>query len=195
VDVAPAPAVIPPPVAVPAASPAPAPTGWNDFESAVRLHHPALRGFAARVLRDANRTDDVLQEAYLRAFRAWKAFDGPASGLEAWLYRIVYRCCVDDFRRSRRQRQLLAHAATGASSAPACDLAAVDRLNLQQALQLLTPEVRAALVLVHWCGLDYDTAGAVLGIPAGTVGSRLTTGRRALRAALEQEDDPSGGQA
>lgn len=193
VDAGPAPAARPLPAA-PAREQAPAPApadGWALFEGAVREHHRALRGFAARVLRDPDRTDDVLQEAYLRAFRTFADFDGGATALRSWLFRIVYSCCVDDFRRKRRGARLAA--AVSATAASSVETGADERLSLRQALDALTPDVRAAVVLVHWCGLDYDSAASVLGVPAGTVGSRLTTGRRILRAKLRPEGPGRGG--
>jgi RNA polymerase sigma-70 factor, ECF subfamily len=159
---------------------------WELFEATLRRYHPELRAFAYKFLRDPEQTDDVLQDAYLRAFRAFPRFD-PSTGTQvAWLYRIVYRCCVDEWRRNRRRRRLL----HGRSSASTADFAltTVERLTFREALDRLQPDVRAAVILVHWRGLDYETAGAILGIPAGTVGSRLTKARALLRPAIESAE-------
>ena len=163
---------------------------WDMFEATLRRYHPELRAFAYKFLRDPDQTDDVLQDAYLRAFRAFPRFD-PATGTQiAWLYRIVYRCCVDEWRRNRRRQRLL-QVRSDASTADFA-LTTVERITFREALDRLQPEMRAAVILVHWRGLDYETAGAILGIPAGTVGSRLTKARALLRPAIEPADGEDG---
>jgi RNA polymerase sigma-70 factor, ECF subfamily len=166
------------------------PPTWELFEALVRRHHRELRAFAYRLIVDSDRTDDVLQEAYLRAFRAFPRFD-PSKGSElGWLYRIVYRCCADEWRRQRRASRRVVLVADPDVAARELGQAPIERVSLLEALAKLSPEVRAALVLVDWRGLDYAAAGEILGIPAGTVGSRLNKGRRVLRDVLAVEEQP-----
>src|SRR5205085_305806 len=98
-----------------------------------------------------------------------------------WLYRVVYRCCLDELRRRTRER-----------ATPTADLHAVTtsvdsvrRLDIERALAALTPADRAVLLLVDLLGLDYHTAAGVLRIPRGTVASRLNAARGRLRSALD----------
>ena len=140
------------------------------------------RRLAFRLLGDRDRMDDVLQEAYVRAFRALPRFRGRAS-LETWLYRIVYNACLDDLRRSGARKEVSldewreSHSRTEAVE---------ERLDLEAALAALPVDLRAVVLLVDADELSYDETAEILGIPPGTVASRLSRAREALRAALEE---------
>jgi RNA polymerase sigma-70 factor, ECF subfamily len=159
----------------------------------VRRHHRDLRGFAYKLITDPHRTDDVLQEAYLRAFRAFAKFDPSAGSDVAWLYRIVYRCCADEWRRQRRAGRHGALDVDPNVGASDVGQSVIERTSLTEALARLSPDVRAAVILVHWRGLDYAAAGEILGIPAGTVGSRLNKGRQVLRDVLALDEQSTKG--
>lgn len=141
-----------------------------------------LRALAYRLLGDRDRMDDALQEAYLKAYRALPGFRGESSP-GTWLYRIAYNACLDELARSRpvvsleSVRERPDPRPTAAERFPA-------RRDLAVALAALPPEDRAAVILVDAHGFDYRGAGEVLGIPAGTVASRLHRARAALRRAL-----------
>lgn len=159
------------------------------FEEVVRVHDAGFRMLAARLVGDV-RTDDVLQEAYLKAFRAIRRHRGPNGSLPAWLYRIVYHTCVDELRRVRRRpTQSLDDAMDLAHPRLGPDELATNRARLAAALAELTSEQRAAVVLVDALGFNYSEAGTILGIRRGTVASRLNHARAALRRALSQHDD------
>ena len=151
------------------------------FTTLLRRHDDQLRALAWSVLRDGTAMHDVLQDAYLKAYRNLDRFRGD-SRFSTWLHRIVYRSCLDHIRRRREVIGLADDADPPAPGRPQGDVD--ERLALQQALATLDPET-AALVLVDRDGHSYEEAGRVLGIPAGTVASRLHRGRRALRAVLE----------
>ena len=154
------------------------------FVEIVRHYEPRLRALAYRLLDDRDLTDDVLQDVYIRAFKALGRFRGDAS-LGTWLYRITYNTCIDELRRGRKVVSLFSehHADTeDARSGP--EEVAIERGDLAAALASLAPELRAAVILVDVDGLDYAAAGGVLGIPAGTVGSRRNKARSVLRMAL-----------
>jgi RNA polymerase sigma-70 factor (ECF subfamily) len=139
------------------------------------------RRLAFRLLGDRDRMDDVLQEAYARAFRALPSFRGDAS-LETWLYRIVYNACIDDLRRRKAHEELsLEEWDERGAPLPAPE----DRLDLAAALASLPAELRAVVLLVDAEGLSYAEAAHVLGAPAGTVASRLNRARAHLQAALK----------
>jgi RNA polymerase sigma-70 factor (ECF subfamily) len=159
------------------------------FADLVRAFDPPLRGLAFNLLGDRQLMDDVLQEAYLRAFRALSGFEG-RSQVGTWLYRITYNACIDELRR-RRRRPWLALSEAGLESEPDPDPAPDERLarreGLRAALAALDPDERAAVWLVDAQGHGYREAGDILGIPEGTVASRLSRARAALRVALAEE--------
>jgi RNA polymerase sigma-70 factor (ECF subfamily) len=159
------------------------------FAALVRAFDPMLGRLAYSLLGDRELMDDVLQEAYLRAFRALPDFEG-RSQIGTWLYRITYTACLDELRRRKRRRWLpLADAGLQDAPAPAADLG--ERLArasaLRAALAGLSHEERAAVWLVDAEGRDYREAAEVLGVPEGTVASRLSRARAALRLALAEE--------
>lgn len=154
------------------------------FAAVIKHYDPGLRALAYRLLGDADRMDDALQEAYVKAFRNLSAFRGE-SRLGTWLYRIVYNTCLDELARSRRVVQLpLEDAGDPADARSDVAEAVADRSGLAQALAELTPEERAAVFLVDAQGFDYRSASKVLGVPEGTVASRLNRARTGLRRVL-----------
>jgi RNA polymerase sigma-70 factor (ECF subfamily) len=167
------------------------------FTEVVRHYDDRLRALAYRLLGDRASMDDALQEAYVKAFRALPGFREDAA-LGTWLYQITYRACVDLQRREGRHRtgpsttattrtggaQGGEPPATGAWSDPAGT--AATRTDLSRALAALPVDQRAAVLLVDAEGLDYDTAAAVLDVAPGTIASRLSRARAALRTALAE---------
>jgi RNA polymerase sigma-70 factor, ECF subfamily len=149
-------------------------------ERLIRRHHERMRRFASALLVDRGRVDDVLQEAYLKAFRSNPSFATDAHEL-AWLHRVVYRCCIDELRRSRRRRE-----------EPVADLGersgAFDPLRralADEAWRELSDKDRAVLLLVDVAGFDYAAAARLLRVPRGTVASRLSLARDRLRRRME----------
>lgn len=153
------------------------------FAELLRHHDRALRVIAHRLLGDRQRMDDVLQEAYVKAYRSLPGFRGDAA-IGTWLFRVVTNACMDDLRR-RRPESVPLEAVHRSLAAPDAQEALAERDRLSRALDGLSPEHRAAVLLVDLCGFDYAAAGEALGVPAGTIGSRLSHARAALRVALE----------
>jgi RNA polymerase sigma-70 factor (ECF subfamily) len=153
------------------------------FAALIRHYDPGLRALTYRLLGDRDRMDDALQDAYVKAFTALPRFRGSAK-VGTWLYRIVYNVCLDELRRARRNRQvLLEEAGLRGSTRDAGDEVA-GRGDLARALAGLTPEDRAAVLLVDAQGFSYVEAGQVLDVPAGTIASRLNRARAELREVL-----------
>jgi RNA polymerase sigma-70 factor, ECF subfamily len=154
------------------------------FTAVVQAYDRRLRGLAYRILGDRDRMDDALQEAYVRAFRALPRFRGDAR-LGTWLFRITYNACLDELARTGKATHLpLDELAGQASAAPEPGEVLGIRAELELALASLTPDERAVVLLVDARGLDYSEAGGILGIPVGTVASRLNRARVALRRTL-----------
>jgi len=155
----------------------------GEFERLVREEHPRLRVLASRVLGNPGDAEDALQEAYLKAFRAYpEARQHPTGSLQGWLYRIVYRCAIDQTRR-RAGRPSSTLASTSASAPFADD--SDSALDLERVFNALGPEARAAVTLVDVLGFDYQAAADALDTNRGTIASRLHTARAAIRKHLD----------
>lgn len=171
------------------------PTHTTDAATLVDLlleQDSALRAFALRLLGDPGLVEDALQDAYIRASQALPRFRGEAA-LATWLHRIVHNVCMDELRRRRRRAEQPyqeegATAPTMATHAgdSTADLAA-ERADLAAGLAGLPAAQRAAIVLVDGYGMGYEAVGRMLGVPAGTVGSRLFRARTVLRQALAEK--------
>jgi RNA polymerase sigma-70 factor (ECF subfamily) len=154
----------------------------DEFAELIRRHDRSLRSLAFRLLADRDRMDDALQDAYVKAFRARGRFRG-ASAPQTWLYRIVYNTCLDELRRGRFRRHLPLDPALASAEQDPAD-AASGRAGLARALAALPADQRAAVLLVDAEGFDYRGAAEVLGVEVGTLASRLSRARAALRRAL-----------
>ena len=158
------------------------------FEMLLERHESRLRRVAYGMLGDPSRVDDVLQDALLRAYRKLPVRFASEQQEAAWLYRIVHRSCLNELRARRRRRETLGVPETPAAERLESTLASV---AVAAALAELAPDVRAVVLLVDLIGLDYETAARALGIPRGTVASRLNAARRLLRTAFARlEESP-----
>lgn len=162
-------------------------TGPDEFTGLIRRHDARLRGLAFRLLGDRDRMDDVLQEAYISAYRSIGRFAGDAD-VGTWLYRIVYNACIDDLRRAqRRPADPLGERDLVARAMPVEDRFS-ERSRLAAAFDGLSEEQRAVVWLVDVEGFDYAAAGEVLGVAPGTIGSRLSRAHLLLRQHLGEEE-------
>lgn len=156
------------------------------FGDVVRRHDARLRALAYKLLGgDRHRMDDVLQDAYLRAFRGLGSFRLDAH-LGSWLYRIAYNACIDELRRLRRH-PVPADPADGfdppaTGSGPDEQVSAADATR--RALARLPEDQRITVVMVDGEGLDNRTVASLLGVAPGTVASRLSRARSAMRQHL-----------
>lgn len=154
------------------------------FIAILQAYDRRLRRIASCLLGDRDLMDDALQEVAVKAARALPALRDP-DAVGAWLARTTYRTCLDMLRR-QRGLVLLAPEDLPESGDGVADF--VDELAARDAvtrlLATLTPEQRAAVVLVDQEGLDYRLAAELLDIPAGTIGSRLSKARAVLRRAV-----------
>jgi RNA polymerase sigma-70 factor (ECF subfamily) len=151
-----------------------------------------LRGLASRVLRDPQAMDDAMQEAAIKAFRGLPQFREDAS-LGTWLYRITYTTCLNYLRDHGPIPGIGIDDDEGRSVGlddPSELATAV--LDLRDTLLRLTPQQRVAVLLVIQQGYDVRTAAEILGIPAGTMASRLAAARAALRRALSAQPGEGG---
>jgi len=151
-------------------------------------HGPELYRFAMRSLGDRGLAEEAVQETFVRAWRAADRFDDELGSLRTWLFAIV-RNVVIDLSRARAVRPGLSQVDTGADDTLFVD-EAFDRVltswQVEEALRMLSEEHRAALVEVHYKGRPYSDVAASLGVPVGTVKSRVYYALKAMRLALEE---------
>lgn len=161
------------------------------FEQLAGASIDRLYAIAHRVLRDAAAAEDAVQDALLRAWRDLAAVRD-SSSWDAWLFRLLLNACRDEQRR-RQRRPVTTLQAAHEPVALGDDVAAVDRRDeLERGLSRLTVNHRMALALHFYLGLRPREIADLLGIPEGTVTSRIHYGSRALRAALEAEPRRTG---
>ena len=158
------------------------------FAAIVRGALARLYGTARLILRDPSLAEEAVQEALLEAWRDIRALRDP-DRLEAWLQRILVRTCYRTARGSRRRF------AAEIPLDPAVDLAEADstghiadRDTIEHAFRHLSQDERTVLVLVYFADLTLADASVVLGIPLGTMKSRLHHAIRSLRAAMAADD-------
>jgi RNA polymerase sigma-70 factor (ECF subfamily) len=160
------------------------------FMAILHRHDARLRCLAAKLLHgDRHRLDDALQEAYARAYRALPGFRRDAD-VGTWLYRITYNACIDELRRAGRRPEPvdpsdMAWDRPAPGAEPDAVVSTADTIH--RALANLPPEQRGALVLVLGEGFDQPTAAQILGVPVGTIASRVSRARATIRRVLEEE--------
>ena len=159
------------------------------YEELARGSADRLYAVAYQITRDADRADDAVQQALVAMWRDLPSLRDP-SRFDAWTYRLVTRASLQDLRQRRRAnvRELALDDQPAADRDFAADIATRDQLD--RGLATLTPEHRAIVVLRYLVGLSIDEMAEVLGIPRGTVASRLHHATNALRAAIDAADRP-----
>ncbi|MHA6766611.1 RNA polymerase sigma factor [Sphingobium ummariense] len=156
------------------------------FESDLLAILPRLRRFAASLSQDRADGDDLCQAALEKALRARDQWQ-PGTRLDSWMYRIIRNVWIDEGRARQRAARTFAPEEAGAHVGDAGDRgveAHVMLSDVDRAMQALPPEQREAIALVLVEGLSYKEAAEVLGVPMGTLTSRLVRGRGALIAML-----------
>jgi RNA polymerase sigma-70 factor (ECF subfamily) len=144
-----------------------------------------LYAIARRILRDGYLAEDAVQETLVRAWRELQSLRD-VERFDAWLHRLLVNACNDQVR-NRRRRPMEVPLEEYDFSRVVDDInVVVDRDAIERAFLALKVEHRAALVLVHYVGHSATEVAEILGIPVGTVYSRLHYGVRAMREALAE---------
>ncbi|MGN6389457.1 MAG: RNA polymerase sigma factor [Burkholderiaceae bacterium] len=144
---------------------------------------PRLRRYARALVGDRSAADDLVQDTLEKGWRKLSQWRRD-SDMRAWLFGIMHNLHVDRVRRPRFTAVDLAER-EDLLTTRAAQTDALDMRDLDAALRLLPQEQREVLLLIALEEMTYDEAAGVLGIPIGTVMSRLSRGREKLRAAME----------
>jgi RNA polymerase sigma-70 factor, ECF subfamily len=154
-------------------------------------HVDRVHAICRRIVGHPEDALDATQEALIAVARAIDRFDGRAA-FTTWLYRIATNAAIDELRRRGRRPVPAEPVIEPAAPAGGGPDAVADRLDIDAAVARIPEEFRAAVVLRDLCDLDYAQVGEILGIPPGTVRSRIARGRAALAAVLGNPETPAG---
>ncbi len=155
------------------------------FHELVDRHAGRLMGLATVLVGNAADAEDVVQETLAGAFVGLSGFRGESS-VKTWLTRILIRQAAGWMRKRGRRRDAMARVGEGVRAAgPGGEAAADARMDVATALAGLSAEHRDVMVLRELEGLSYEEMAAALGVPRGTVESRLFRARRAMQERLE----------
>ena len=168
------------------------------LDQLLRRHYDRIHAVTRRIAGPTRDADDATQEALIKIVRSLPKFDGRSS-FATWAYRIATNAALDELRKRKRRPALhsVHDSETGdASFEPVDEMSerrigsVADRLALDDALAELPEDYRSAVVLRDVGDLDYAEIADVLGIPVGTVKSRIARGRRLLADQLRLSDHP-----
>jgi len=144
---------------------------------------PRLRRFARTLARDPHDADDLVQVAVERALAKSEQFR-PDSRLSSWMFGILRNAWIDETRTRGRRNRIFAPEELGENVGDASSESHTETLSVQDAMARLPEEQRMAIGLVLVEGLSYKEAAEIMGIPIGTLTSRLARGREALQTLL-----------
>jgi RNA polymerase sigma-70 factor (ECF subfamily) len=160
------------------------------YEALAAMAFDGLYALAHRILRDADSTDDAVQECLIRAWRQLPQLRDPER-FEAWLRRLLVNACHDEGRRARRRSHEINVLPFDRAASHDTSIGLADRDELERGFRRLSIEHRTVLVMTHYLGMSAREVAETLDIPVGTVQSRLLHAIRAMRAVLEADARPA----
>lgn len=165
------------------------------LEILLARHFDRVHAICRRVTGHPEDAMDATQEALMAVARGISRYDARAA-FTTWLYRVATNAALDEVRRRKRRPEpadvdALDQARGPVTGGGSVDSAVAARIDVDAALATLAPEFRAAVVLRDLCDLDYSEIADTLGIPIGTVRSRIARGRSAIAQHLGEPDDHS----
>jgi RNA polymerase sigma-70 factor (ECF subfamily) len=172
------------------------------WEQLARTQHRRIYGICYRFTGSQSDAEDMTQEAFLKVYRNLASFDPAKGGFTTWLTTLTRNLLVDNYRRSRMERasDSLDETYAGEDDGPSKAERLADsrpsqehhvsglelRAQIQEALQQVSPELREAVILRDLEDMDYKEIAEVLGVPQGTVKSRISRGRSELARLLQR---------
>jgi RNA polymerase sigma-70 factor (ECF subfamily) len=158
-------------------------TRERDVREAYAAHSGELYGFAVRSLGDSGLAEEAVQETFVRAWKAGERFDPEIGSLRTWLFAIL-RNVVIDLGRARASRPRVAEGGIEPSVEPLEQ--ALLAWQVEEAMRRIGEDHRRVLLETHFRARPYAEVAAELGVPEGTIKSRVYYGLRALRVVLEE---------
>ena len=159
----------------------------SNFHHCLEKEIPRLRRYARALTRNVTLADDLVQDALARAVQKAHMWQ-PGTDLRAWLFTIMHNQHVNQVRRAIRDNAIDLETCPQTLVATTDPTASRQLRELERALGQLADDQREVLLLVGLEGMSYDQTAAVLNIPVGTVRSRLSRGREALRKLMGMEE-------
>lgn len=169
------------------------------LEELMQSHESRIYAIALRMMGNREDAQDCAQEAMVRIYRAMGSFKGQ-SALATWIYRITMNTCLDELRR-RKARKVTSldslvdngWSPTDTGDTPEEHGLRVEKQNaLNQAIQSLPDDMRAAIILRDVKGYSYDEIASILDANVGTIKSRISRGREKLREILSKQSELFG---
>ena len=161
----------------------PALTREREVREAYAAHSGELYGFAVRSLNDAGLAEEAVQETFLRAWKAGERYDPEIGSLRTWLFAIL-RNVVIDLGRARASRPRVAEGGVEPSVEPLEQ--ALLAWQVEEAMRRIGDDHRKVLLETHFRARPYSEVAEELGVPEGTIKSRVYYGLKALRVAMEE---------
>jgi len=160
----------------------------NDFHRRLMEEIPRLRRYARALTRNATKADDLVQDTLSRALQKQDLWQ-PGTDLRAWLFTIMHNQNVNQVRRDIRDKGQVELEASSQGLVATTDPTASRQLHeLELALGKLPEDQRQVILLVGLEGMSYEQAAAILKVPVGTIRSRLSRGRDALRKLMNMDE-------
>lgn len=168
------------------------------WEELLGAHNRKVYNLCYRFTGRISEAEDLTQEIFIKIFQTLRSYDAAQGAFAVWLSRVARNHLVDHYRRTRKDRltSSLEDAPTGFADKPSPEeqpLARVEsrerRERVQAALDRLSPDMREAVILRDFQDLDYDEIAQVLGVPQGTVKSRINRGRLELAKVLKRMEE------
>jgi RNA polymerase sigma factor (sigma-70 family) len=174
--------------------------GMNDQSRRIRFENQMLPlmseayNLARWIMKNEPDARDAVQDAYLKAFRYFESFHGDSG--RGWLLRIVRNVCYDALRARDSQRNVISldeeTAAEVPDSKPGPNVLAIQnstKSRVREALEALPLEFKTVIILREFDGFSYKEISGIMGVPVGTVMSRLSRARQQLAALLQEEGE------
>jgi RNA polymerase sigma-70 factor, ECF subfamily len=160
----------------------------SDLHGRLEEQIPRLRRYARALTRDVHRADDLVQDTLVRALAKQHLWQ-EGTNLRAWLFTLMHNQHVNDVRRANRESGNVDVDDVSSVLVANTDPTSSRQLReLERGLNRLPLEQRESILLVGLEGLRYDEAASILGVPIGTVRSRLSRGREALRKLMGMDE-------
>jgi RNA polymerase sigma-70 factor (ECF subfamily) len=171
------------------------------WEALLRVHTRKIYNLCYRFTGRPAEAEDLTQEVFIKIFQTLKTFDAAQGVFPTWLARVARNHLVDHYRRTKKDRVTMSledelgglEQKASPTVEPTAKVESRERKELvQQALDRLSPDLREAVVLRDLQDLDYDEIAQVLGVPEGTVKSRINRGRLELARVIKRMERMRG---